>query len=261
MKEKANMKVLRLLSPPCLAAALCAAAVLQLPAENPMAHVDIKTVQSYTGTAPLPKPDRIVIYDFTVAPDIVKTDPRPGLRGRVSSMGSSESAAEKAARKVQSDISSNLLKSLEKSAKSSGIPVEMGTAGTPPEGNALVIEGSITSLNEGKHLQRETVGLGAGASDVATDCNISMHTPTGKVLVSELTTNAASGKKPGAAVTMGAGAAPDVAAATSGATSHKSTAAGDAARTGSALAKNIAKMMKAQGWITADQTATAPAAQ
>jgi hypothetical protein len=49
---------------------------------------------------------------------------------------------------------------------------------------------------------------------------------------------------------MGAGAAPAVAAGVTGATAHKSTAQGDSARTGSALAKHIAGLMKAQGWIT-----------
>ena len=31
--------------------------------KNPLAHVDIKTVKSYAGQNPLPKPDRVVVYD------------------------------------------------------------------------------------------------------------------------------------------------------------------------------------------------------
>jgi hypothetical protein len=77
-----------------------------------------------------------------------------------------------------------------------------------------------------------------------------VETGANSFLFSELSTVAKSGKKPGAAVTMGAGAAPEVAGGVAGATAHQSTAQGDSARTGSALAKHIAGLMKAQGWIT-----------
>ena len=224
-------------------------------AKNPLAHVDIKTVKSYDGQNPLPKPDRVVVYDFTVAPDIVQTDRAPGVRQRMKGNSKDEVAEQ-----VQSEISSDILKGLQKQLKASGIPVEKGTPDMQAPGKALVIHGTITKLAQGHRLRRGTVGLGAGGSDVETDCQISMATGGTDVLFSELMTVAKSSKKPGAAVTMGAGAAPAVAGGVAGATAHSSTAQGDSARTGSALAKHIAGLMKAQGWVAAtDQQASADA--
>jgi hypothetical protein len=225
---------------------LAAVIVSVAAAKNPLAHVDIKTVKSYDGQNPLPKPDRVVVYDFTVAPDVVKTDRAPGVRQRMKGNSKDEVAGQ-----VQDQITSDLLKELQKQLKSSGIPVEKGTPDMQASGNALTIRGTVTKLDQGHRLRRGTVGLGAGGSDVETDCQISVATGGNDVLFSELTTVAKSSKKPGAAVTMGAGAAPAVAGGVAGATAHKSTAQGDSARTGSALAKHIAGLMKAQGWIAA----------
>lgn len=223
-------------------------------AQNPMAHVDIKVVKSYANQTPLAKPERVLVYDFAVAPGAVKTDPRPGVRQRIHNAGSSDDAATQAGKQVQDQITTDLVKGLEKHLKSTGIVVEKATPDMQVAPNTLTIRGTISKLDQGKHIKREVVGFGRGASDVKTDCEISLQTPTETVLVSELTTNAESGKKPGAAVTMGAGAAPDMAAATTGATAHKSTAQGDSSRTGSALAKRVADIMKTQGWIQASST-------
>lgn len=234
--------------------AVAAAVVSVAAAKNPLAHVDIKTVKSYDGQNPLPKPDRVIVYDFTVSPEVVKTDPLPGVRQRMQGNSKEELGAQ-----VEDEITKDLLSGLQKQLKSSGIPVEKGTQGMQAPGNALTIRGTVTKLDEGHRRRRGTVGLGAGASDVETDCQISVDTGGNSVLFSEVTTVAKSGKKPGAAVTMGAGATPEIAAGVAGGTAHKGTAQGDSARTGSALAKHIAGLMKAQRWLSADQQSLADA--
>jgi hypothetical protein len=228
---------------------LSLACVSLVGAQNPMAHVDIQVVKSYDKQAPLPKPERVLVYDFTVAPGAVTTDPRPGVAQRVQSAGSSTDAATRAAQQVQDQINSDLVNGLQKRLKSSGIVVEKATPETHVAANSLSVRGEVTKLDQGQHIKRAVVGFGRGASDVKTDCQISLETSSETVLVSELTTDAQSSKKPGAAATMGAGAAPEVAAAATGATAHTSTAQGDSSRTGSALAKHIAEIMKSQGWI------------
>src|ERR1700759_950429 len=202
---------------------LALACVPMMVAQNPVAHVDIKVVKSYESGAPLPKPARVLVYDFTVAPESVTTDPRPGVRQRLHGSGNTEDAATQAAKQVQAQISSDLITGLQKQLKDSGIVVEKATPEMEVPANALAVRGTISKLDEGQHIKREMVGFGRGASDVQTDCQIVLQTPKETVLVSELTTDAQSGKKPGAAVPMGAAAAPDVAAATAGATAHKST--------------------------------------
>jgi hypothetical protein len=215
-------------------------------AKNPVAHVDIKTIHSYDGQTALPKPERIIVYDFTVSSAVVKTDRTPGIRQRLK--GNSKNAV---SQQVQGEITKNLIKGLQKQLKAVGISVEKGTPDMEVAGNTLTIKGVITKLDQGHRLRRGTIGLGAGASDVETNCQISMQTGADNKLISEVTTVAKSGKKPGAVVPMAAGASAAVAAGTSGATSNRSTAQADAARTGSALAKHIANLMKTQGWTLA----------
>jgi len=224
--------------------------------QNPVAHVDVKTMKSYEGQQQLPKPDRVVIFDFAVNPEAIKVDQRPGIRQRVTNVTSSEDAATLAGEQVQNQITKDLLSTLQKRLSASGVAVEKGTRDMPISGNTIVVNGTIESIDQGHHIRREAVGLGAGASEVKTSCQVTMQTSGNKVSISEFTTDAKSGKKPGAAVTMGAGAAPDVAAGATGATAHKSTAEGDAVRTGSALANHIADWMKTQGWIPSASPST-----
>lgn len=250
------MKSLRAARLTWFAPFLTAALICAASSKNPVAHVDVKTVQSYQGPS-LPKPDRVVVYDFVVDHDRVQTDKMPGIRQRIKNSGSSGDAATVAGEQVQQQITQDMVKQLQKSLKASGIVVEKGTPEMRIADNTLVVRGTITQLDQGHRLRRGTIGLGAGASDVKTDCEISMHAAAKTVLVSELTTEAKSGKKPGAAVTMGAGTAPEVAAGATGVTAHRSTAQGDAARTGSALAKHLAEWMKTQGWIAKPEPAAA----
>jgi Domain of unknown function (DUF4410) len=219
-------------------------------AKNPLAHGDIKTIRSYDRQTPLPKPERIIVYAFTVSPAVVKTEKMPGLRQRIKQARSHQDAATLAAQQVQAEITKDLIKVLQKQLKTSGIPVEKGAPDVDVPGNALTIRGVVTKLDQGHRLRRGTVGFGAGASDVETDCQISMQTRANTWLLSELNTKAKSSKKPGAVVPVAAGASAAVAGGATVATSNRSIAQGDAARTGSALAKQIAKLMKIQGWTT-----------
>lgn len=227
-----------------VSAMLAVSALLASASKNPLAHVDITTVKSYEGASPLSKPERVIVYDFTVSPEIIKTDHMPGVRQRMK--GNSK---QDVAKQVSDQITKDLVSGLEKQLKNSGIPVEKGTPGMDVPGNALTIRGTVTKLDQGHRMRRGTVGLGVGASDVETDCQIAVEGNGKSETLSELKTVAKSGKKPGAAVTMGAGAAPAVAAGATGATAHRGTAQGDSARTGSALAKRTLQLMKQQGWI------------
>ena len=255
------MKVLRKFRPHVWIAPVFLMSVACMASKNPVAHVDIKVTKSYEGIQPLPRPDRVVVYDFTVSTSVVQTDKMPGIRQRMKVAHSSEDAATYAGEQVQDQIARDMIKGLEKRLKAAGIPVEKGTPEMKLTGNSLVVHGTITKLNQGHRLRRGSAGLGAGASDVETDCQISMQTDGNDVLLSALETKAKSGKKPGMAVTMGAGAAPAVAGGVTGATAHKSTPQGDASRTGAALAKHIAGMMKAKGWIPPDAPKTTDVAQ
>src|ERR1700733_15592716 len=53
------------------------------PAQGPLsAKVTVTPVAVYTGTSPLPKPQKILVYDYAVNPDDVQVDKLQALRPR-----------------------------------------------------------------------------------------------------------------------------------------------------------------------------------
>jgi hypothetical protein len=209
-------------------------------------------VASYQGTEPLPRPEKTVVYDFTMSPDVITMDVSAAARlhrRRMARKGSDDDMSPEAvARQVQVSFSKELLSQLQKLP----VPVEMAVdpeTGVPA--NTLIIYGEFTSVNEGNKSQRVMLGFGAGASDVQADVRISLITAARPLVLSEFKLKPQSGKKPGAAATMGAGTAATAAAGSIG--DKKATVQGDAARMAKAVAKQIADLMVAQKWIAPPQ--------
>ena len=118
----------------------------------------------------------------------------------------------------------------------------------PPDGS-LAVQGDFLAINEGNRTRRMAIGLGAGASEVAAHVECYLKQPGENVMVNEFKATSESSRKPGAAETVGAGAAPEVATAVSGATEMKQNAEGDTGRMAKAVAREIAKTFAAQGWV------------
>ena len=125
----------------------------------------------------------------------------------------------------------------------------------------LVIAGKFLTLDEGNQTMRTLVGFGAGASHVTTRVQAWMDGQ----LVAEAETQAESGKKPGAAVTLGAGAvagtaatAAVVAAGTTGVTELMLTSVeADAKRTAREIADRIIRAYRERGWVATVMRASA----
>jgi hypothetical protein len=94
------------------------------------------------------------------------------------------------------------------------------------------------------------IGLGRGASDVKAHVIVSLATSVAPVTIAEFDITSESGKKPGAAATMGAGSVAAGAAA-GGSTDNKATVEGDTIRMAKAVAKEIENIMAKQDWIAA----------
>ena len=115
--------------------------------------------------------------------------------------------------------------------------------------NSLAVQGDFLLIDDGNRARRMAIGLGAGASKVEAHVECYLKQPAENVLLTEFKAISQSSRKPGAAETMGAGAAPEAAAAVSGATELKQGAEGDAGRMAKAIAKEVTKTLKSQGWI------------
>jgi Domain of unknown function (DUF4410) len=91
-------------------------------------------------------------------------------------------------------------------------------AEVPPTA-VLIVEGEFIAIDEGNKTKRVMIGFGRGASDIKTHVIVSSLTGGKKTPVLEFNLNSASGKKPGAAATVGAGSL--AVAATSGGVGDK----------------------------------------
>jgi hypothetical protein len=224
------------------AGAWSAASVLLVPsapAQGPLsAKVTVTPVAVYTGSSPLPKPQKILVYDFAVNPDDVQVDKLQALRPRhlITGDKSQDAVAASANKKFYQE----LVKAMEKT----GIPVEHVAVGTKPSDNAMLIQGSFTSKAD-----RDTIGMGTGTADVEAKVDVHLKTPSDTVLLSQFQTETKPGTNAGSVVPVAAGLNPAAVATKSTITDRKKTLNAYASKTADATAKEIFKSMAAQGWI------------
>jgi Domain of unknown function (DUF4410) len=217
-------------------------------AQGPLgAKINVTSLASYTGGKPLPKPDKILVYDFAINPGDVQVDKIQSLRPRhlITGDENPDSIAASASKKY----SQELVKALEKT----GIRVELVAAGTPPSDNAMVIQGSFTSLKEGNKTERDTIGMGAGGADVQIKVDVHIKTPSDSVMLSQFLTDTKPAENVGSAVPVAAGLNPAAAVAKSTVGDRKKTANAYASKTADAAAKEIIKSMAAQGWVKTNE--------
>src|ERR1700722_5597082 len=153
---------------PVATALLVSAAVAQGPLA---AKVKVTSVAVYTGSSPLPKPQKILVYDFAVNPDDVQVDKMQAMRPRHLITG------EKTPDKVAASAGKKYYLELSKALEKTGIPVEHAATGTAPSDNAMVVQGSFTSLKEGTKAERDTIGMGTGSANVQTKVDVHLKTP------------------------------------------------------------------------------------
>ena len=111
--------------------------------------------------------------------------------------------------------------------------------------------------DEGNRVERVTIGLGAGRSGVRTAVQVAEVFPEGRRMVDQFEIDAKSGLEPGAAETMGLGAAAgnltvsaDVTAAgTVASEAFGANVEDDAERTASKIATALRTLFVRQGWI------------
>lgn len=216
-------------------------------AQGPLAaKINVTPVAAYTGTAPLSKPEKILIYDFAMDSTEVQVDKLQSLRPRHLITGDKgpDAVAASANKKFRVELANKLEKT--------GIPVEHVAADTTPAENAMAVQGSFVTLKEGNKAERDTVGMGAGGADIEADVQVHLKTSTDNVLLSQFQTDTKSAKNAGAALPVVAGLNPAVAVTKSTITDRKKTLNAYASKTADATAKEIIKSMAAQGWVKVD---------
>jgi hypothetical protein len=240
----------------CRPLAVAAFAALALCACAPS---NVETTQAYEGSK-LPRPDVVVVNDYTVASDGVLLDRGLGSRAeRILSGGSSAEEQRRLGRSVANAVSDTMVAEL----RAAGLPAvrandPTGTTGT----NRLIVGGELLSVDQGNRTRRNLIGLGAGQSRVASDTTVTYSiTSGGERNLLAFRADAESSRRPGAAETMGVGAATGRLATAGAATAGTSIAGGaisddlnpaveaDARRMARGVAEKIEDFARREGWI------------
>ena len=207
-----------------------------------------------TAETNLPRPSRILVYDFAVSEQEVKE-----YQGIMRQQPTIKDAAERE-RLLAQEVKDALADELIDALKPLGFVVERVARGTRATGNDLVIDGQFLTVDEGNPLHRLVIGFGSGASAVQTQVQVYQAPQARKLL--EFTTQSESGALPGAAPMLGAGAVAQggvtagmvVANATvTGVKTYKSDVARMAAASGDQVARYLSEFFAEQGWIRPDQ--------
>jgi hypothetical protein len=240
----------------CALALNLVAVAVMLMAIAACAPTKVEPVQSYQGSS-LPRPEVVVVSDFIAAPDQVKLDSGLGAKLRNLDSGTSAPAQRSEdARKVTAAISKALVEEIRKL----GLPaVQSNEPAAQTAVNKLVVGGQILSIDEGNRTRRNVIGLGAGRSDVQARADIYYYASgSGPVQVESFVASAESSRKPGAAETMGVGAATGRVAESAAlgvgtglAPALSGDVEADGERMGKAIAKQLAPLFVRQGWIPA----------
>lgn len=244
MERSRNASGLSCLRSPLIWLATAGLLIVAARGDGPLAaKVTVTPLAGYSGGGSLPKPEKILLYDFDVNPGDVQVDKIQSMRPRHLLTGNETQDV------VAANTGKTYYQELVKALAKAGIPVEHVAAGTPASDNALVIQGSFLELKEGVKAERVGVGMGAGGADFETKVNVHFKTSSDNVTFLQFQTNTKPAQNLGAGLPVAAGLNPAVATTKSTVTDRKKTLHAYATKTADATAREILKSMAAQGWI------------
>jgi hypothetical protein len=204
-----------------------------------------------------PAPSHVVVSDFTVAPGQVQLD-----SGAIAQIRRERSAqpVEVTQQQIATRAQAALAETLAKRLGEYGLPVERRSVDAQPLPRSLLVQGQFVSINQGNRTRRVMIGLGSGASTMEANAQLYYAADAARPLfMTSFNATADSGRMPGAAETMGVGAAAG-SIGSSAAISGGLHAGAEMRRTGEealadklaeALAKQIGQYAVSEGWIPA----------
>jgi hypothetical protein len=210
------------------------------------------TTQGPVPAAASPPPTGIVVTDFLIDAGDVRLDSSPGSRVLRAADGTPVPAAQA---KAALDARDALMQALVAKLATYGLTATREPDGSAVAAGTLLVRGDIGAVDEGNRLRRLMIGFGAGQSRVLAHAQLFTIGPDGaQHFLEAMTATADSGRMPGGAATMGAGAAAQTVAVSGAAHAAGEAREGpdaEAARIGEALAERIGRYAVARGWIAA----------
>lgn len=205
------------------------------------------------------RPGRIVVDDFAFSASQVSENTAIGARILNSFSSTPQEQREDAIGKEAADA---LAAEVAKQLGNLDFTVIRGNSTTVYAEGDLLIDGEFLNVDEGNRLRRLVIGFGAGASKLDTQVNVYRITAGARQSLLQFTTHADSGRMPGAAMTMGAGAAAQggatvgMAAASAGmggAKTYTSQVSYLSDKTADQVVAYLSQYFAQQGWISPDQ--------
>jgi hypothetical protein len=142
----------------------------------------------------MPRPGQIWIYDFTASPADVPADSAYAQAAAPSTPPTEEEAA------LGRELGIGIAAQLVNEVRAMGMPAELGTPGTKPQVNDIVIRGYFVSIEQGSAAKRVTIGFGSGGSELSTAVEGYQMTAQGLRKLGSGTIAAEGSKGPGASL-------------------------------------------------------------
>ena len=199
---------------------------------------------------PLPRPARVIVYDFGTGDADVQVVTSPGRRA-ARSVGLLKEQPDLLADAVADTLASKLVTDI----NALGLRAERARGALPPQLNDLVVEGDFLRIDEGDQARRFVIGFGAGATELRTQVRVFQVTTDGWKQAQQFDTIATGSRMPGAAWFVAGGAVAGTVATSATISSGVGVARelrasidADAGRTSAQIAKQVSELKTAQGW-------------
>jgi len=155
----------------------------------------------------LPRPNRILVYDFAVTPEEVELDQGLGadIKNEIEH-DTSLSARTAQEIKIGHAVANVMSEELVKAIQGYGFPAERALGLPSPGPHTYLVKGQLFSVDEGNSTERVVIGLGAGRTSVQARVQLYALTPEGMEKVETMRGEAKGMAQPGMAETMGVGA-------------------------------------------------------
>ena len=198
----------------------------------------------------LPRPARVVVFDFTTGPADVQVLSSPRQEDERALL-LSQAQPDLLAEAVADSLATRLVEDI----RALGLPAERVAGAALPEVNDLVIEGDFVRIDEGSRLKRFVIGFGVGATELRTQVRVFQVTAEGWKPIKQFETVATGSRLPGAGFFVAGGAAAGTVATSAMITSGvgvlrelRASIDADAGRTAEQIAGKVSELKTAQSW-------------
>jgi len=199
-----------------------------------------------------PRPDRILVYDFSATPDGIAPD--SALQGQVGEPSEPMTADElEAARKLGAAVATELVNQI----NDMGLYAVRASGQPGPKPGEAVLRGYFLSVDQGSTIKRVVIGFGAGSASLKTVVEGYFMTDQGLRYAGSGTIDSGGNKMPGVvlplAVTLATanpiGLAVGGAVKIAGEVSGADRISGAGKRTAEEIAKELKERFQERGWI------------